>query len=312
MKSRAPTHHSPPHAPLRENLTGILAMVVCNLVFLINDTLLKVASAGMPLGQILFFRGLFATLIMTVIIVRFGVHRRMALLASWPIFWRTGAEIAAAFLYLFALFHMPIANINAILQIVPLMITGAGAIFLGENVGWRRWTAIAVGFIGVLIIVRPGLGGFDIYGLLALGSMVCITLRDMMTRIIPGGVHAFLIAWITAIAVGAGGAAYGLTEEWAMPGWQPLALIAGASTLVVSGYLTAIQAMRHGDISVVAPFRYTVVVWAIMVGYAVWGEVPDGPMLIGTAVIIATGIYTLYRERKTANLAAEAMAGEGM
>jgi drug/metabolite transporter (DMT)-like permease len=206
---------------------------------------------------------------------------------------------------------MPIGNINAILQVVPLMITAAGALFLGEEVGWQRWIAIAVGFAGVLVIVRPGFGGFDVWGLLALASMLFIVLRDMSTRVTQRSLHGLLIAWVTAIAVGLSGAVYGLGEVWPTPGLPELARLACASLLVVAGYLTAVQAMRHGDISVVAPFRYMVVVWAIIVGFLVWAEVPDMPMLIGTTVIIASGVYTLYRERKAANLAAEALAGRG-
>ena len=299
-------------APLRENLIGVAAIAVCNLVFLINDMLLKLVSVKLPVGEILFLRGAFATLLMSALIAGFGLHRQLAALVSWPVFWRTVAEIVAAVLYILALFHMPIANINAILQVLPLMITAAGALFLREEVGWRRWTAIAFGFAGVLVIVRPGLGGFDLWGLLALGAMFFITLRDMSTRVMPRGVHALLIAWITAIAVGLAGAAYGLGEIWPAPDLVSLAMLVGASVLVVAGYLTAVQAMRHGDISVVAPFRYAVVVWAIIVGFVVWDELPDTPMLVGTAIVIATGIYTLYRERKVANLAAEALAGEGL
>src|SRR5262249_28957606 len=197
--------------------------------------------------EILFLRGVFATLFMSTLVVAFKLHGQLADLLARPVFWRTVAEIAAAFLYIIALFHMPIANINAILQVVPLMITAAGAVFLGERVGWRRWTAIAIGFAGVLIIVRPGIGGFDLWGLLALGSMLFITLRDMSTRVMRRGVHALLVAWVTAIAVCVSGAVYGFTEVWPTPGAMPLLMMAGASVLVVAGYLTAVQAMRHGD-----------------------------------------------------------------
>ena len=114
--------------PLRENLIGIAAIVVCNLVFLINDTMMKLVSDRLTVGEILFIRGVFATLFMSALIVGFGLHRRIGGLLAWPVFWRTVAEIAAAFLYIIALFHMPIANINAILQVVPLMITATGAI----------------------------------------------------------------------------------------------------------------------------------------------------------------------------------------
>jgi drug/metabolite transporter (DMT)-like permease len=301
-----------PATPLRENLLGIAAIVACNLVFLINDTMLKLVSVRLPLGEIMFLRGAFATFLISALVAAYGLHRQIGRLLAWPVFWRTVAEIGGAFLYILALFHMPIANINAILQIVPLMITAAGALFLHEEVGWRRWIAIAVGFAGVLVIVRPGLGGFDLWGLLALGAMLLIMLRDLATRVMQRGVHALLVAFVTAIAVGVAGAVYGLDEVWPMPQSGELIKLACASVLVVAGYLTAVQAMRHGNISVVAPFRYTVVVFAIIVGFLVWDEIPDAPMLIGTTVIIASGIYTLYRERKTANLAAEALAGEGM
>ena len=297
---------------LRENLIGIGAMVTCNLVFLVNDTLLKLANANLPLGEIIFFRGLFASILMSAIVFGLGLHRQFGMLVSFPVFWRTVAEIGGAFFYLFALFHIPIANANAILQGVPLMITAAGAVFLGERVGWKRWTAIAVGFLGVLVIVRPGLAGFDGYSVWALGAMLFITLRDVATRIIKRGVHVLLIAWITAVAVCLSGIAFGVSEAWTVPDWRSLGLLAAAAVLAITGYLTAVQAMRHGDISVVAPFRYTVVIFAIVVGFIVWSEVPDALMLAGTAIITATGIYTLYRERKIANLAAEAMAGEGM
>ena len=206
---------------------------------------------------------------------------------------------------------MPIANINAILQVVPLMITAVGAVFLREQVGWRRWTAIAIGFAGVLVIVRPGLGGFDLWGLLALGSMLFITLRDLSTGSCSAASMPFSSPGRPR-SPSASRRRSTASPNLAAPDPGSLGMLAGASVLVVAGYLTAVQAMRHGDISVVAPFRYTVVVWAIIVGFLVWGEVPDWPMLIGTAIIIATGVYTLYRERKAANLAAEAMAGEGM
>ena len=301
-------------APFRENLRGILSVSACNLLFLINDAFLKVANEELPLTQILFLRGLFVTPILLVMVIATGAHRQFALLANWPVFWRTLSEVCAAFLFLQALFHIPIANANAILQIVPLMITAAGAVFLGEMVGWRRWTAIAVGFVGVLIVVRPGLAGFDAFSLYALASMFFITLRDMTTRIMPAGLPALLVGLVTGAAVGLSGPVLGLAtgEQWVMPSMWSLGLIFAAVFFLIGGYVTAVDFMRHGDISVVAPFRYTVIVFAMIVGFTVWGEVPDSLMLIGTAVIIATGVYTLHRERSAARLREEAAAGEGL
>ncbi|HZP21727.1 MAG TPA: DMT family transporter [Bauldia sp.] len=297
-----------------ENLRGISALVACNALFLGNDTLIKLASRSLPLGEILLLRGAFAALVLTPFIVATGQHRQLALAANWPMFWRTVAEIVSAALYLLALFHIPLANINAILQTVPLMLTAAGALFLGETVGWRRWTAIGIGFAGVLIVIRPGFAGFNAYSLLALGSVFFIALRDVCSRIMPRGLTAMLVAFITAIAVGLSGPAVGLAldEVWVAPDGEGLLLIAGAVFFLIGGYLTSVIFMRHGDISVVAPFRYTAIVWAMLIGYFVFADIPEWPMLAGTAIVIATGVYTLYRERRVAALRAEAAAGEGV
>jgi len=293
--------------PFRENLRGILAISAANLLFLINDTLIKLASPSMPLGEILFFRGLFATALLVPIVVAADVVKYVPLLWNASLFWRTLAEILGAILFILALFHIPIANINTILQVVPLMVTACAAIFLGEKVGWRRWAAIMVGFVGVMIVIRPGLDGFDAWSLVALGSMFFITLRDLTTRTMPRGIPALLVALVTAVSVGLTGPIYslGVGETWTSPSGHTLLLIGGAAVFLIFGYLLSVDFMRHGDIAVVAPFRYIVVLWAIIVGYIVWQEVPDVPMIIGTALIIASGIYTIHRERRIARLVAE-------
>jgi drug/metabolite transporter (DMT)-like permease len=289
--------------PFRENLRGIVAMVLCNTLFLINDAQLKLVSADMPIGEIIFFRGLFSAVIIGAIVIWNGQIRFAGGTLHWAVGLRMIAEVGGAFLFLFALFQIPIANINAILQVVPLMITAAGAVFLGEHVGWRRWTAIVIGFLGVLIIVRPGLAGFNAFSLVALASMLFITLKELTTRLIPRSLPALIIGGVTAITVGGSGAVYGLTEDWIVPEWKHIALLVGSSAFIVSGYYTAVLAMRHGDIGVTAPFRYAVVVSAIIVGFLLWGEVPDALMILGTIIIIGTGIYTFQRERRLARLA---------
>lgn len=298
--------------PLRENLRGIIAISACNLLFLINDTQIKLVNTELPLGEIILLRGAVATVLLIPIVIVSGAHVHLAMLAHRAVAWRMIAEIMAAYLYLLALFHMPIANANAILQVIPLAVTACAAIFLKEFVGWRRWTAIAVGFAGVLIVIRPGLSGFNSFSLLALISVLFITLRDMTTRMVPRGLPALLIALITAAVVGATGPVYGLIagEQWVMPSGRSLALILGAVVFLIGGYLTAVEFMRHGDIAVVAPFRYTAVIWAIIVGFVVWGEIPDGPMIVGTAIVIATGVYTFHRERRISARAALAALGE--
>lgn len=298
--------------PFRENLRGILGITACNFLFLINDALIKLANSELPLGEIIFIRGLFATILLVPIVALSGVAREFALLRHHALLWRTVAEIASAYLYLIALFHIQIANANAILQVIPLAVTASAAIFLGDTVGWRRWIAIAIGFAGVLIVIRPGLAGFNAYSLLALASVAFITLRDMTTRIMPRGMPTLLIALTTAVAVGLSGPVFAIAtgEPWVLPSVRGLALIAAAVVFLIGGYLTAVDFMRHGDIAVVAPFRYTVIVWAMIVGLVVWGEAPDLPMLLGSAVIIGTGVYTFHRERRLSARAAVAAMGE--
>ncbi len=289
----------PSPTPFRENLRAIAAISACNLLFLVNDATMKLVSTELPLGEMLLLRGCLATLWIALILAFTGSVVDLRVLVNRAVFWRTFAEVASAYLYLVALFHIPIANSNTILQVVPLMVTAGAAIFLRDEVGWRRWTAIAVGFAGVLIVIRPGLSGFNEFSLLALAAAAFIALRDMTTRIMPAGVPTLMIALITAIVVGLSGPIYGVIvgEQWIMPSGRAAALIAGASLFLIGGYLTAIDFMRHGDIAVVAPFRYTVIIWAVIAGFLVWREVPDLPMVIGTLVIIATGVYTFRRER---------------
>lgn len=293
--------------PFRENLRGILAISAANLLFLVNDTLIKLASPVMPLGEILFFRGLLATALLVPIAMAADVLKYASTLWNASLLWRTVAEIFAAILFILALFNIPIANINAILQVVPLMVTACAALFLGERVGWRRWAAILVGFIGVLIVIRPGLEGFDAWSLVALGSMLFITVRDLTTRTMPRGIPALLVALVTAVAVSLTGPVFALAanETWVAPDPNSLLLVGGAAVFLIGGYLFAVDFMRHGDIAVVAPFRYIVILWAIIVGYVVWQEVPDLPMILGTALIIASGIYTIHRERRVARIVAE-------
>ena len=300
--------------PFRENLRGIASISLCNLLFLVNDTLMKLVSTELPLGEILLVRGIFATAWVAIAVAITGAHVHLRALANWRVFWRTVGEIMSAYLYLIALFQIPIANANTILQVVPLMVTAAAALFLHDEVGWRRWTAIVVGFAGVLVVIRPGLSGFNEFSLLALAAAGFIALRDMATRIMAIGVPTLLIALVTAAAVGVSGPVYAVAvgEHWIVPSWHAIGLIVSASILLTGGYLTAIDFMRHGDIAIVAPFRYTIIIWAVISGLLVWGEVPDTLMVVGTLIIIATGVYTFHRERLLAMRATAAAAAEGI
>jgi drug/metabolite transporter (DMT)-like permease len=285
---------------LANNTRGIIMMVLSNLAFIINDTWIKLASDGLPTGQILFIRGAFAFAAILVIVVATRAYREWRSICNGLVAWRTVGEIGATLLYLYALFNMPIANVTAIGQIVPLMTTAAAAIFLAEPVGWRRWLAVAIGFFGVMLIMRPSLSGFDLYSLAALASMGFITLRDLVTREFNPGTSTLLVIAVTALAVTLAGGGMSVTEDWSWPDMRQWWLLGAAGMLLLCGYGTSILAMRLGAMAVVAPFRYAGIIFAVIIGYMVWGDVPDMLTLIGTLIVVATGVYTFRREMRLA------------
>lgn len=268
------------------------------LVGIFNDTFVKLVASRLPLGEIMFIRGVLALALVLAYCAATGALRHLTGLGHRLAIVRVAAEIVAALLYLPALFRLPLANATAILQSLPLIVTAGAAIFLGAPVGWRRWLAIALGFSGVLIIARPGVEGFNIWGLVALSGVCCIALRDLVTRHLPPGVSSLGITIVTLAGISCVGLGLGATEVWAMPTGRELALLAGAAVFFNAAFVLMIFAMRTGEIAVVAPFRYSIIVWAIGLGFLVWGEVPDALTLLGAAVIVATGIYSFFRERK--------------
>lgn len=279
---------------------GISAMVACQFAFVLNDTLNKLASESLPMGEIIFIRGLCATFLVGVIVVALGLHRQLPMLWNRLVAVRVIGELGGTYFFLLPLFHMPIGNVMIIFQAVPLTVTAGAALFFREAVGWRRWAAVTVGFIGVLVVVRPGLSGFDVYGLLVLISVLFVAFRDLATRAMPLAIPTFCLTFVTAASVTVMGGLMGLTEDWVLPSSSVIAQVAGASVFLTIGYGTSIVAMRNGDMSVTASFRYVGVVFAIASGFFVWGDIPDLPTIAGSVVIVGAGLYTLYREHKLA------------
>ncbi|NTT86632.1 DMT family transporter [Tabrizicola fusiformis] len=293
---------------LSDNARGILLMCGSMLAFTVNDSFMKAATKTVPLFQAITLRGLVATVALLFIarmttggfnLFPAGRDRRVIAL-------RSVAEVVATALFLTALMHMPLANLSAILQALPLAVTLGAALWLKEPIGWRRMSAIGVGFAGVLLIVRPGTEGFDHWSLMGLASVACVVVRDLSTRTLSRATPSAAVAVWASVAVTGMGLAGVLVQ-----GWQPLSLreaatIGCASLALVVGYLMAVMVMRVGDIGVVAPFRYTSLLWAIVLGWALFGTLPDGLTLIGAAVVVATGLYTLTRERARRRAAAAA------
>lgn len=279
-------------------------MSISMAAFTMNDAITKVASASMNMGQVMLVRGLFAMLLVSLLAWHQGALRAPRAVLQPMLILRVLAEVGATVCFLLALAHLPIANVSAVLQALPLAVTMGAALAFNEPVGWRRWLAISIGFLGVVVVVRPGFEGFSAYALLALGSVVFCAIRDLATSRICADVPTLLISTATAAAVTVTGAA--LVQP--LGGWAPLslestALLATAATLLIIGYQFIIKAMRTGEISFIAPFRYTALLWSILLGFVVFGDIPDAAMIAGATIVIGSGLYTLYRER---------VAGKGM
>jgi len=274
-------------------------MALSMLCFVSNDALMKLLFSDMSIYQAIFLRGAITVPLIAVIAWRQGIliirlARRDRVLVGLRMMAEAGATVG----FLTALKYMPLANVTAILQVLPLAVTMVAAIFLGEPVGWRRWLAILVGLCGVIIIIRPGTEGFSVHSIWALGAVGCITIREIATRKLSSDLPSLPVALATAVAIALLGAVMMPTEEWApvsVSGW--LCLL-GASVAIIGGYLFSVMTIRVGDLGFVAPFRYTAMLWAIGLGLLMFGELPDMATSIGTGIVIVTGLYSLHRERR--------------
>ena len=296
-------------AALSPNLRGALYMTLSMAAFTLNDVCVKLAAETVPLFQIVFLRGLGTTILLAITVhlttgLRFGMPRRDRPL----VIGRTVAEVGAMVAFLLALTNMAIANATAILSALPLLVTLGAAVFFRDPVGWRRWTAICVGFVGVMLIVQPGTDGFNSWSLLALLAVVIITARDLLTRAFSPAVPSMTVAVLTAAAVGVFGGIMSAFTPWAGLGLYEAALIFAASVLIIGGYVFGIMVMRIGDVSVVSPFRYTSLVFALILGLVIFDEFPNALALVGAAIVVATGVFTLLRERMVTRAAARAAA----
>lgn len=291
---------------LSDNMRGALLMMGSMAAFTLNDACMKVLLGELPLFQAIFLRGLL-TIGALVMMSRWmgGLNFRMPRKDWALVLTRSLSEVGATYFFITALFHMPIANVTAILQVLPLTVTLSSAMLFGDKLGWRRLLAIMVGFVGVLIIVRDGLNGLNTYALYALAAVGFVTVRDLCARRLSAGVSSVTIALIGAVGV-VGFAAIGTQSEvWVDVSSRSVSLLAAAALFIIGGYLFSIMTMRVGEISFIAPFRYTSLLWALMLGFVVFGDWPDSLTMVGIVIVVVTGAFTFYRERKLAQKQAQ-------
>ena len=283
---------------LSENIKGAIFMSVNMLAFVVNDAFMKFLFIDISIYQAIFLRGVITIPMLALMAVyrnqiTFSVNK-----SDWKYIWlRVAGEVGAAVFFLSALAQIPLANVTAILQAVPLTVTMAAALFLRETVGWRRWLAIIIGFLGVTIIVRPGVDGFSVYSLYAIAAVFCVTIRDIATRKLSKDVPTSLVALITGVAITLYGAIMLPSVAWIPLTATHWVLLTLAAIAIVFGYVFSVLAMRTGETSFIAPFRYTAMIWAIGLGIILFNDWPDNLTLLGTTIVIATGIYSFHREK---------------
>ncbi len=289
---------------LSDNLRGAGLMMLSMAAFTFNDTAIKSLGDSLPVAQVIFLRGLITTLLLYLAgramgAIRFKLPRR-----DWALVVLRGlADLGATFLFLNALLHMPLANLTAILQALPLTVALGAAMVFREPLGWRRLLAIAVGFFGVMLIVRPGPEGFTIYSLYALGAVVLVTMRDLAARRLSPGTPSITVALVGATLVMAPAGVVTLMTGWGPVSGREFGLLSLAATFILVGYLASVMTMRVGEIGFIAPFRYTGLLWALLLGWIVFGDWPEPVTLLGATLVVAMGLFTLYRARRLARRA---------
>ncbi len=282
-----------------DNLRGALLMVLAMAGFAIEDAFVKAITARVPMGQVLVYLGAGGGLAIAMLATRAGYCWRSRAFFTPVVMLRNAGEIVGTTAFVTALTLIPLSLASALLQAMPLFVTLGAIVFMRVQVGWRRWAALAVGLIGVLIILRPGFEGFRPEALFGLLAALGLATRDLATRACPREVHPLqLSAWGFFMLVPIGAGLLALSGGAVRPSPVEGGMILGALALGMVGYYALTRAMQTGEIAFVTPFRYTRLVFGLAIGWMLFGEPLDAPMLVGAAIVVGAGLYTLIRERR--------------
>jgi drug/metabolite transporter (DMT)-like permease len=283
-----------------ENLRGITLMVVARLVFAGSDTFTKLASAGLPASEVVVLRNAVALPIVIAMAWRLDGLKHLSAARDKVVLSRSTLEGAGTLTFVAALPHVMLGQSTVILLTVPIILVGLSAIVFREEVGWRRWAAIVVGFVGVFLVAAPLGGTPNGYLLLTQFTALSWAVRDLITSRIAGTIPSVTVTLVNTAIVGLLGLPGFLWQDWHRFGRQEALYLLGAGCFVATANYLYIAALRTGAIAVVAPFRYSAAVWASIAGFLVWGDVPDAFGVVGTFFIIGSGLYTFYRELEVA------------
>ncbi len=284
-------------SPSGANRRGIVAMIASMGLFIAGDSVAKQVGQLYPTGEVLFFRTAMILAFLAVLLVATGQIRKFPAALRGLNLLRAGFDGIATALYLLTLVHLPLATLAAVILTVPLIITALSVALFDERVGWRRWSAIAAGLIGALIVVKPSPSAFDAWALVGFASAMATSGRDLTTSRLDPSIPSFLVTFTGAVAILFAGAALGASEQWRIFAGHDFLLLAAGAIFHCAAMVCLVIASRNGKVSLVSPFRYIFLVWAALAGYLVFGEVPDHWSILGGALIVGSGLYALHRER---------------
>lgn len=285
-----PTAHSNILDTRAANRRGILWMVIAMTAFMGNDAMIKALGERLPAAQMIVVRGVMAISIITLVAWRMGALPRIRdTLSGWVVA-RGACEGLGTFIYLAALFNLPLANVTAINLSSPLMLAVLAMVFLGERVTPVRWLIIAVGFTGVLLVIQPRIDGMNTYAWMTLLATLIYACRDLLTRKVRSDIPSILMTLTTASVVWLMAAAVLAWEGWTPIAWRDVGLLGIASVFLSLGYYAIVVALRQGEMSVIAPFRYVGLLWAVLLGWVVWGDLPNLLGWFGIALLITAGL----------------------
>lgn len=283
-----------------DNLRGAILMVLAMLGFAIEDGFIKLMGDALPVGQIIFLLGIGGSTVFGIIVLAQGRALFERAMLTGPVVIRAIGEIIGTMCFISAIVFTPLSSASAILQATPLVVTLGAALFLGETVGWRRWSAIFVGFIGVVMIIRPGMEGFSPLSLFALGGVLGLASRDVATRKIPSNLSTMQLSFLGFLVLIPAGLIMLFITGRSLEAMDTriITLMVASIAIGIFAYYAIVAAMRVGEVSFVTPFRYSRLIFALVIGISFFGERPDLYTLLGASIIVASGIYTVLRERK--------------
>jgi drug/metabolite transporter (DMT)-like permease len=286
-----------PSLTLTDNQRGAAFMTASMAGFAVEDVFVKAAAQTLPLGQVLLTIGLLGMVTFAAMAARMGEALLPPAFLSRPMLIRSAFEVTGRLFYGLAITLTALSTTSAILQATPLVVVAGAALVFGERVGWQRWLAVAVGFVGVLVILRPG-GDFSVLSLLAVVGLLGFAGRDLATRAAPKGLSNRQLGALGFAMLACAGAVLSVVNGGAvMPDAPGLAYLAGGTVFGMLGYHALTYAMRTGDVSSVTPFRYTRLIFAMILAIALFGERPDAATWAGAALIVGSGIFALTRTR---------------